>query len=311
MSAPLVSVLIPNYCHSLFLEQRLSSVLNQTYQNFEVIILDDASPDNGASRQIIEQYRSHPNVSKIIYNTVNCGSPFKQWKRGLDSAKGDWVWIAESDDFCELAFLQSCVDFIMTHDALSFVYCKSFLVNASGDVIGYAPSAPGGYYEGLTFIKKFMSAGSSVWNASAVLFNSSYARLCIDSILNFRAAGDYLFWCLLAEMGNVGVIDKPMNAFRQHDEKVTPKSSIDGTEDKEVLQVLLHLKERGYLKGVTRYRSMRHYFHRLFGWGYTSEALRSQLLRKYADLASLPVLFYRIEFFFYRVLRRSRKALES
>lgn len=311
MSKPLVSILIPNYCHSMFLEQRLSSVLNQTYQNFEVIILDDASPDNGASQHIIEQYRTHPKVSKIIYNTVNCGSPFKQWKKGLDYAKGDWVWIAESDDFCELELLQSCIDFITSHDALSFAYCRSCLVNASGAMLGYAPSVPGGYYEGPTFIKKFMTAGSSVWNASAVLFNSTYARLCIDQVMNFRAAGDYLFWCLLAEMGNVGVIDKPLNFFRQHNEKVTPKSSVDGTEDEEVLQVLFHLKERGYLRGATRYRSMCHYFHRLFGWGYTSDALRSQLIREYADIAAFPVPFYRIEFFFYRVLRRVRKVFES
>jgi glycosyltransferase involved in cell wall biosynthesis len=311
MTDELVSVIIPNYCHSDYLEQRLTSVLNQTYQNIEVIILDDASDDDGASQRIIEQYRSHPKVSNIIYNAVNCGSPFRQWKKGLSLARGKWIWIAESDDYCELRFLQTCLDFISDQDSISFVYCQSRLVNAVGNLLGYAPSTHSGLYDGATFINKFMTAGSSVWNASAVLFKRTNAIKCIDEILNFKAAGDYFFWCLLAEKGDVGVIDEPLNFFRQHDGKVTPKRSIDGTEDYEVLQILHYLDSKHYLKGVTRFRSMRHFYHRLFGWGYTSEALRTQLLQEYAEIATLPVLFYRLDFFVYRLFRYLRKVFGS
>ena len=63
MKYPLVSVLIPNYCHASYLNERIDSVLAQTYQNFEVIIMDDYSTDN--SREIIEQYRNHPRVREI------------------------------------------------------------------------------------------------------------------------------------------------------------------------------------------------------------------------------------------------------
>ena len=303
MTDELVSVIIPNYCHSGYLEQRLDSVLNQTYQNIEVIILDDASDDNGASQAIIERYRSHPKVSNIIYNAVNCGSPFLQWEKGLSLAQGNWIWIAESDDFCELNFLQTCLDFISRSDSVSFVYCRSCLIDAEGHLTGYAPAAPGGLYEGPAFISNFMTAGSSVWNASAVLFKRAKAIKCIDKILDFKAAGDYYFWCLLAETGDVGVIDEPLNYFRQHYGKVTPKRSIDGTEDHEVIQILHYLDSKHYLKGIARFRSMRHYFHRLFGWGYTSEALRKQLLREYSEIATMPVLFYRLDFFLYRFFR--------
>lgn len=76
-----VSVIVPNYNHALFLEQRIESILNQTFQDFEVIILDDCSTDN--SKKIIEKYRTHPKVSKIIYNDVNSGNTFKQWNTGI------------------------------------------------------------------------------------------------------------------------------------------------------------------------------------------------------------------------------------
>ena len=76
MRRPLVSVIVPNYNYARFLPKRLETILNQTYTNFEVIILDDCSSDN--SKEIIEYYRKNPHTSQIVYNTHNSGSPFKQ-----------------------------------------------------------------------------------------------------------------------------------------------------------------------------------------------------------------------------------------
>ncbi len=77
MKHPLVSVIIPNYNHALYLDERIQSVLNQSYGHFEVIILDDLSKDN--SREVMEKYRDYPHVSHIVYNTENSGSTFKQY----------------------------------------------------------------------------------------------------------------------------------------------------------------------------------------------------------------------------------------
>ena len=73
--------------------------------DLELIILDDASTDN--SKEIIERYRRQERVTHIIYNEVNSGSAFRQWRTGISLAKGDWVWIAESDDYCSSAFLET------------------------------------------------------------------------------------------------------------------------------------------------------------------------------------------------------------
>ena len=75
---PTVSVIVPNYCHAPYLEQRIESILQQTFQDFELILLDDCSTDG--SREILERYRNHPKVSGIFYNERNSGSPFKQRK---------------------------------------------------------------------------------------------------------------------------------------------------------------------------------------------------------------------------------------
>ncbi len=98
-----VSVNIPNYTHADYLEKRIESVLNQTYANFEVIILDDHSTDNSAA--VINRYKEHRKVAHIVYNQINSTSTFKQWEKGVALADADHIWIAESDDYADENFL--------------------------------------------------------------------------------------------------------------------------------------------------------------------------------------------------------------
>ena len=119
---PLVSVIVPNYNHAPFLRLRLDSIFNQTFQDFEVIILDDCSTDN--SKEIIEEYRNRPQVSHVVYNETNSGSPFKQWAKGFDLAQGEYIWIAESDDWAELAFLEVFISVLTKNESF---YSNSIL----------------------------------------------------------------------------------------------------------------------------------------------------------------------------------------
>ncbi|MBQ5610490.1 MAG: glycosyltransferase family 2 protein [Fibrobacteraceae bacterium] len=78
---PTISVIVPNYNHAPYLRQRLDSIFNQTFQDFEVIILDDCSTDN--SKEIIEEYCNRVQVSYIVYNDVNCGSYLNNGQKAL------------------------------------------------------------------------------------------------------------------------------------------------------------------------------------------------------------------------------------
>ena len=103
----MVSVIIPNYCHARYLKQRIDSVLAQTYSDIEVVLLDDCSTDS--SREILESYRSHPRIKQIVYNDRNSGSAFAQWQKGFALTGGEYIWIAESDDYADPTFLERCV----------------------------------------------------------------------------------------------------------------------------------------------------------------------------------------------------------
>ena len=71
----------------------MDSILAQTYEDYEIIILDDYSTDS--SKSVIEQYRSNEKVTVVAFNDHNTGSAFVQWKKGIELAKGKYVWIAK------------------------------------------------------------------------------------------------------------------------------------------------------------------------------------------------------------------------
>jgi len=105
---PKVSIIVPNFNHAAFLPERLASIYNQTYTNCEVILLDDCSQDESVSilRDYMERY---PEKTISEFNAENSGGVFNQWKKGLGLATGELIWIAESDDFCTLNFLEEVV----------------------------------------------------------------------------------------------------------------------------------------------------------------------------------------------------------
>ncbi|MEG1485647.1 MAG: glycosyltransferase family 2 protein, partial [Bacteroidales bacterium] len=119
-----VSIIIPSYNHALYLQERIESILNQSFQNFEMIILDDKSPDD--SHKIIKKYENHPKVSHCIINKKNSGSTFSQWNKGLELAKGELIWIAESDDIADHEFLATLVPQFEKNPQLVLAYSQSY-----------------------------------------------------------------------------------------------------------------------------------------------------------------------------------------
>lgn len=228
MSVPVVSIIVPNYNHSKFLEQRLASIFNQTYQAFEVIILDDCSTDN--SRDIIERYRSNPKVSNIIYNEVNSGSPFKQWYKGIQLAKGEYVWIAESDDTCEFCFLETLIGAISSSNKCVLAYCDAIDIDENGEIISN-PKLPrkAVLHNGRSFIVKDLLLGNTVYNASCAVFKKTSTLSISMEWIDSRGAGDYYLWTFLAGSGKVCSLNKPLAYRRIHDTNVTHKADSSGS----------------------------------------------------------------------------------
>lgn len=279
MENPLVSVIIPNYNHALYLEQRIESVLNQTYDNFEVIILDDKSSDN--SVDIINRYRTNPHVSNIIVNDINSGSTFVQWNRGMEMSKGDIIWIAESDDYCQPNFLEECVREYCNFPECVIVYCTSQYIDAKNNEIETYNhyDEPIYYLHGADFIKERNAFGCAIWNASSAIFNKAVALSVDKRYQSFKMCGDKLFWILMAENGNIVHINKAMNFFRQHNNKVSPKRFCDGTWLTEERKIYEYQCSRGYLCGVRRGFVLSLYYEKIKNGDFDTPLIRDDLMK--------------------------------
>ena len=104
---PLFSVVIPTFNTATKINRALDSVLAQTYENFEILVMDDGSTDDTAS--VVGLYDS----PKIIYrNDTNFGGPARPRNRGISLASGEWICFLDSDDWWTNDKLQNCFDVI-------------------------------------------------------------------------------------------------------------------------------------------------------------------------------------------------------
>jgi glycosyltransferase involved in cell wall biosynthesis len=107
---PTVSAVVPCFNHARFLEQRLASILTQTVLPDEIVLLDDASSDESAEI-LREAALGSPVPVRLYLNKTNSGNVFRQWRKGISRARGDLVWICESDDFADARFLETLVPY--------------------------------------------------------------------------------------------------------------------------------------------------------------------------------------------------------
>lgn len=228
-----VSIIVPNYNHSLFLEARLESIFSQTYQNFELILLDDYSSDN--SLEILSKYSSHPKVSHFIINTENSGTNYKQWNKGISLAKGDLIWIAESDDTCNDYFLEKLVRSFL-NEKVQIAYSQSNSMNSEGEIVGdwYFQTAmmnkplfdTNFTMDGINFIDQFLLQRNVIPNASGVLFRKTCFDIVNGAREDVRYCADWLLWLhMLSLNGEVYYTAEKLNNFRFHPNSVIASSS--------------------------------------------------------------------------------------
>lgn len=226
----MVSVIIPNYNHARFLDQRLETVFNQTYDSFEVIILDDCSTDE--SEKIIEQYRNHPKVSHIVFNEVNSGSTFKQWQKGIELSKGEYVWIAESDDYAHPGFLLSLVPLLKNDNQIGLAYCDAQIVgtfDAFGETFSKRKTA---FFQSSKWLYPYANHGQSeiiqvllrqctINNASSVIFRKGAILAVWPFDISFRYIGDWYCYLKICSSYDIAYTPLILNYYREHEENAS------------------------------------------------------------------------------------------
>jgi glycosyltransferase involved in cell wall biosynthesis len=253
---PLVSVIVPNYNHSKYLVQRLDSIMSQTFQDFEIILLDDNSTDN--SKEILERYAKDQRVTHAIYNDYNSGSTFLQWEKGINLASGNYIWIAETDDWCEPTLLETLIAPLINDKECVISYCQSYCINDLNDIKFQSTHRRlEETVDGRQFIRDYLSVPVAIFNASMVLWRKEQFQFIPKDFTSFKFAGDWFFWIQLAKNGNVHISAKALNYFRKHDGDVSGKAYKSGLNFIEELKIINQTYKEGLITENAYYKAIR------------------------------------------------------
>jgi len=263
-----VSVIIPNYNHGNYLEQRINSILNQSYKDYEIIILDDFSTDQ--SKEIIESYRNNIKVSHVVYNTENCGSPFNQWQKGFEYATGELIWIAESDDFASNTFLEKLVSNLKKSKDIVLSYTGTINVDSQNSIVGENTWASeldfNRWKNDFTTDKKnkiypYLAFRNIIPNASAVLFKKSAINdFDFNNINKLKYTGDWVFWIHIFSKGEIAFNSEFLNFQRHHSASTTSKKSLSN----EIIRIKEYLLCIKYYNKL--YNSSTSFFDNRYDW---------------------------------------------
>ncbi|MBK8477044.1 MAG: glycosyltransferase family 2 protein [Opitutaceae bacterium] len=166
MNSPRISIIAPNFNHGRFLPAMIDSCLEQSFQDWELIVIDDASTDN--SVEIVDEYvRRHRNI-RLIRNQVNQG-PIRSVNRGFAVASGDYVVMRSADDINLPGYFQTAVALLEEYPQAAFfcgdiAYFREDPTVRQVETLGIGPTP--GYYSPEVLIDRL---GALLFTATPVL----------------------------------------------------------------------------------------------------------------------------------------------
>jgi GT2 family glycosyltransferase len=243
---PKVSVIVPNYNHAKFLEQRIQSILDQTFQDFDLTYLDDASSDD--SNAVFAKFDCQPRI-KAIYNDRNSGSPFKQWNKGVRATSGEYIWIAESDDVADPHLLETLVQLLDRNPNVGLAYCQSRQIDRNNLVLlptlrHWAEDLSESRWShdfvanGIAECQQHLLFNNNIPNASAVLIRRSVYEEIGGAEESMFFAGDWMTWMRILLKSDIAFSAQILNSFRTHNSSVSSQSFFSETGIYEHLLIL-------------------------------------------------------------------------
>ncbi|MGB0377090.1 MAG: glycosyltransferase family 2 protein [Flavobacteriaceae bacterium] len=129
----LVSIIMPSYNSSLYIDEAVQSVINQSYQDWELIVIDDCSKDN--SVEIIQAYLQKDSRIILLSQSEN-GGPAKSRNIGIQKAEGRYITFLDSDDFWEPDFLQTSLQYLNDRQ-IEFCFASYHRITEQGQYIDF------------------------------------------------------------------------------------------------------------------------------------------------------------------------------
>lgn len=221
-SAPLVTFVVPSYNYAHLLGQCVNSILVQDYENFEVLIMDNCSPDN--TPEVARSFRD-PRI-RYFRNDSNLGAE-QNFNEGLKRACGKYVWILSADDLLRSSSaLGQCVQVMEQNTDVGFVFCRAIELDGEKErgIIRWADCGDHDCtWNDSTFVLRLIE--SCCIPFSCVLLRKE----CLNRVgmfpIDLPYAADWYLWIMLAMHYRVSYLAEPMVFSRVHQDSLTSQQS--------------------------------------------------------------------------------------
>jgi glycosyltransferase involved in cell wall biosynthesis len=215
---PTVSFVVPCYKLAHLLTECIDSILGQTYADFEILILDDCSPDNTA-----EVARSFPDKRVQLHrNETNLGH-LRNYNKGIALARGEYIWLISADDFlCRRDVLEDYMRVMASNPHVGYACAAGFELTEDGvaRTAAYATLAPQDrIFDGKKLLIELMR-GNAVLASSGLVRKICYERLGAFPF-DLPYAGDWYLWCLFALHYDVAYFARESVTYRIHGSSMT------------------------------------------------------------------------------------------
>lgn len=207
----LVSIITPSYNTALYIEDTIKSVLNQTFKNWEMIIVDDCSSDN--TLEIINKFND-PRII-LIRNNLRCGAAVSR-NKALNIAKGKWIAFLDSDDLWMPDKLEKQIDFMIQNE-ISFSYTDYKVINEEGITITNRITGP----------KKISRRGmyNYCWpGCLTVMYNQE--KVGLIQIENLKKNNDYAIWLKVIKKSDCYLLEEVLGSYRKRKGSISNQSFI-------------------------------------------------------------------------------------
>ncbi len=290
MKSPRITVCIPVYNSARFLAEAIESVLNQSYADFELLIVDDRSYDG--SREIIRDYAARDGRIVAVFNDENLGM-VENWNACLKLAKGEYVKFLFGDDlFASPGALRRMVAVLEADPGISLVACARNIINDDSSILRVSSSFPDGMVkkgEELINLSLFTQK-NLIGEPSAVMFRKSQAGRRFDA--NYRQLVDLEMWFHLLEQGDFFYMAESLASFRLHADQQTKKNVRELVHVEEMLRLLDEYGNKPYVRlGKATRRFLRYYQSYRIWKAYRKGRISRD--RAVADISRrIPLLFF-------------------
>jgi len=237
---PLISVIIPLYNAEKYIAETIQSVINQTYTNWELLVVDDCSTDT--SRDIVREYESKDNRIKLIESESNFGGPARPRNIGLENVKGEYIAFLDADDVWLPQKLDKQLKFLRANPNMDICHTLANVINENSEPQGFFDNQ-----KAYNKLKPFISQKNILFYMNNININSTLMRsnseLKFEEDKNLIAVEDWNLWIkLIKNEKKVVLLNEKLLNYRIHNASISNRNTDVGYRKSLYLLSLIFLR---------------------------------------------------------------------